>query len=276
MESDTIDVSSTTTHVVRKVMEAVVSEAGPVAGVEPEQSVQCRALQLQQALLHRWVDTHGARLGVHRLLEPGCCLPRGRGQGKEGRSCARRRRLPSRRANARATVVVLPVPGPPAMTEKRRRTAVTAARDCRSDSWAAGNSIATSAAGAPSSTPAGECAARSSTSFGDQDFVGPEPVEVEVRSHQMQREVVTDQRAGRHAGEPERGVGPGQRAEIRPAIGVGDRRGGDGGQVDADVAQSRRTRRQGRAQAHHLVREPRRRARVTATWTSDVDRMPAG
>ncbi len=68
-------------------------------------------------------------------------LPVGAAKAMSGGVAPRATACWSSNPNSRATVVVLPVPGPPAMTETRRRTAVAAANGCRwSGSSASGSS----------------------------------------------------------------------------------------------------------------------------------------
>ena len=138
-----------------------------------------------------------------------------------------------------------PVPGPPAMTETRRSTAAAAARRCRSR--IPPRRLRGTDAARPARRAAlvdvhhGGLAARCQQVRRHQDLVGPEPVEVQVGSRQVQRAVVADQRARGHALEPGRRIGPGQCVEIGRRVGVAAAPSARiVGQVHADVAEARR------------------------------------
>ena len=105
-------------HVVLEPVVAVVPEAGGVVGPEPEQPVQRERLEPGQPL--PVVEREPGSLAVDRLLEPGGRLA---GRRREGdRQPLSAGRPPGRRAAASspATVVVLPVPGPPVRTVVQR------------------------------------------------------------------------------------------------------------------------------------------------------------
>ena len=141
--------------------------------------------------------------------------------------------------------MVLPVPGPPAMTETRRSTAVAAANGCRcSGSSAVGSSSRNNArqAGAQErqvdlghlALGAGEQVCR------HLSFVEPEAVQVQVRPGEPQRVARPDQWALTQRVEPRLGIGPGQRVEVGRQVDVPARRLPDGSEVDTHVAQARR------------------------------------
>ena len=106
-------------HVVRQPVQPVVPEAGPVARVETEQPVQASGrVRAPSRSRHRVVDRHGSRARAAPPLRDGpppcrSARPGRRGGGRRPAADA----CSSRRASTRATVVVLPVPGPPATTE---------------------------------------------------------------------------------------------------------------------------------------------------------------
>ena len=88
---------------------------------------------------------------------------------------------------------------------------------------------------------------------GDQLLVRPQSVEVEGRALEVQGPVRADERAGGQTRRPGRGLGPGQAGQVGWPVRVGVRRLVDGGQVDADVAQPRRTGGEGGPQLGRIV-----------------------
>ena len=102
-------------------------------GRQPKQAVQRRRRQAEQSLAGGGVDGERQCFGVDRLLQAGRGFARRGGQGRcEAEDVTERRCCSSKSTKVRAMVVVLPVPGPPAMTVKRRNTATAAASRCRS------------------------------------------------------------------------------------------------------------------------------------------------
>ncbi len=161
-------------------------------------------------------------------------------------------------ASSFATVVVLPVPGPPASTLTHRWAATTAASRCRSES-SAGNSRATASATRSGSTVGlGPCGGPVEH-VGDAPLLAPVAVEVEQPAHPAQRAVRgtvgthRDQRAALEGGGPGGRLGPRQRRDHGPvhALHRGDLR--DRGEVEAHRPVPERAHREGDREQHALV-----------------------
>ncbi len=73
-----------------------------------------------------------------------------------------------------------------------------------------------------------------------QALIEPKPIQVQVRSRQVQRVAIPDERAQGHCVEPCCGVGPWQCVDVGRQVGVSTGGLADGLQVDAHVAESRR------------------------------------
>ena len=113
--NDTIDVSSTTITSCGSRLPRLWRNLADVSGRLPEQPVQRRRMHPRQRLLVGRVQL--ADLQLHRLLQPGRRLARRRRQRDPQTRSARS----ASNASSRATVVVLPVPGPPVSTVKPLR-----------------------------------------------------------------------------------------------------------------------------------------------------------
>ena len=148
-------------------------------------------------------------------------------------------------ATIRATVVVLPVPGPPATTAKRRRTAVAAARR-----WPSSSAPASMRAEAVREHvqphAGGRRLAEGEQVGGQAPLLAPVAVEVEAGADEPERAVRRavvlpgrDERARRQPPRPAGGLGPRQRAEVDGLVRL-DRRGvAHRREVDVDVPEPR-------------------------------------
>ena len=161
-------------------------------------------------------------------------------------------------ATMRATVVVLPVPGPPATTAKRWRTAAAPAARWRS-SGSPGKSRARPSASTALVDVCGRLGAERLEVGGDLALLAPVAVEVERGADEAQRPVRStlfayrDEVAGLQSFGPRRDRRPGQRRQVDGLLGV-DRRGlADGGEVDVDVAEARPAHGERRRQRDLLV-----------------------
>ena len=232
-------------------VQAIVTKARAIAGIEAEQPVHasCPTATAGDPAVPRSIGKVAGTL-ADGVLQP-CRRLSGRGgQRHQRRALPRRRACASRSARTRATVVVFPVPGPPAITDSRRRTAVAAAIR-----WS-GSSPNSSSRPLPQQihVDAGRGAVRALAQLGrHQALVRPQAVQVQGRPLEVQRAAVPDDSAGRHLPDPRRRCRPRQRADVRRRVRVGVRRGVNGGQVHADVAQTRGPRREGRPQGDDLV-----------------------
>ena len=93
IESETIEVSSTTTTSCGSRFSRLCRKRVRLPGLKPRSRCKRHSGQGAQPPLHLFVDRHGPRARPHRLFETGGCLAGRRGQGDEGRTPARRRRL---------------------------------------------------------------------------------------------------------------------------------------------------------------------------------------
>ena len=147
-------------------------------------------------------------------------------------------------------MVVLPVPGPPAMTAKRRRSAVSAASRWRPGS----NSRASRRRRRRQLAPR-----EREQVGGDLALLAPVAVEVERAADQPQRPRVArlladrDQRAGGEPLEPVAGVRPRQRAEVDGLVGVDGDGVADLLDVDEDVTEARPAHGERGGEEHRLV-----------------------
>ena len=250
--------------VVAQRVRPVVPEPGPVAAAPPEEPVKRRSAELEQPRPRcpgRGPD------GSPRCGRPpravGAALPVGAARAMSGGGVPRATACWSSSASRRATVVVFPVPGPPAMTETRRRTAAAAARGCR---WSGSSDSGSASVNSCASPVAQKCQVDvdrlgpgpRQELCGDQAFIEPEPIQVQVRSGQVERVAIPDERALGHCVEPSCGFGPGQCVDVGRQVDVSAGGLSDGLQVDAHVAESRRPDGEGDPEADVLARRRRR------------------
>ena len=114
-------------HVVGQPVGAVVAEPDAAVGSPAQQPVQRRGLQARQAVAVGGVRQAGRRL-PHGLLQPGGRLAGRGGQGDPGCAALESSCCSATRASMPATVVVLPVPGPPVRTVVHARAPPPAPR----------------------------------------------------------------------------------------------------------------------------------------------------
>ena len=181
----------------------------------------------------------------------------------------------SRSARTLATVVVFPVPGPPATTETLRSTAVAAAMRWKSGASSPWNNRASPDASRSASTPSARRLERSSRSEATWRSSAQQTVQVQDRALEMEGAAVTHQWAPGHAGGPLLRIGPWQRADVGRRVRVGAGSATDRPEVDAHVAQpgARAAKAAPSWTATSVV--PLSPASRTATWTSEVARIPA-
>ena len=207
-----MDVSSTTMTSCARRFNRLCRKRRAVGGVEAEQAVQRDASELQQAgCVPRSRRTASQ---PPRALPPGGGPPPSRSAPTERRAdgrCPRAAACSSRSTSTRATVVVLPVPGPPAMTEKRRSTADAAASLWRSGCSSLVNSRASPVGEQPDVHAIGRRAREGQEVAGHLLFLGPVAVEVERRPLQVERPI-----EARRAGRLQRG----RSSRLRPARGA--------------------------------------------------------
>ena len=259
-ERETIDVSSTITTSWGRRWARSWRNRLWLPGRQPRRRWSVDACKCEELVADLGVDGELRGLFVDGLLEPG--------GGLAGRGCERdewQRRvggsgLLGEQRDDRATVVVLPVPGPPATTASRRSTADAAARHWRLSVWSAKRRPR------PSLEDVDEHArrlvlAQGREIRGDLALLAPVAIEVEPRAHQPQRArgigVVLladrDQRACGDARDPLVGGRPLERREVDRLIGLDGRRFADARQVHVHVRQARRADGERRGEEHRLV-----------------------
>ena len=222
----------------------------------------------------RLVDLHVLRLGAHRFFEPGRRLAGRRGQCDE-RCGAPRRRPPARRAapGRGRPWWSCPVPGPPAITERRRSTAVAAATG-----WSGRGPRRQGPLGTASPVPAPRGPRRPPGPSRRPAATGPAATATSSSQRRSSRGWGPRDAAGdRHrpgcsprAPQPLVGFGPRQRVEVDVAVAVAARRVPDRspGRRTRGPAAGRERRR--RRQLRWLRRSmPPSRSGTRATWTSD-------
>ncbi len=275
MESETMDVSSTTTTSWGRWWKRSWRKRVRFPGLNPNRrcsvdpSKTCRRSRTwgSTAMVRASACTASSRRAA--------ALPVGAARAINGGRSPAASASPTRRARARATVVVFPVPGPPAMTENLRRTVVTAARRCRSDSSVSGKSTATPDAKAASSTPADGRPARAERSAATR-----------TSSAQSRSRYRFDPARWRGRSSPTSGLAARRTSQ---SVGSGHGRATRSACVSVSVLavtamEARSTQTWPRRGARAANAAPRRtassvvppsRAKVAATWTSEVERTPA-
>ena len=208
-------------------------------------------------------------------------LPVGAAKAMSGGVAPRATACWSSNPNSRATVVVLPVPGPPAITETRRRTAVAAANGCRwSGSSASGsssrNNVVRPARSSAMSTSITSLAGPAQELCRHLPLVEPEAIQVQVRPRQPERLAVPDKLG---SGSARRATSPGRARATRPGRSAGRcpcwRSGGSsaGRRTRGRAAAPGRRRRSRATTASSSV--PASCAKRCAMWTSALSRSPA-
>ena len=253
-DSDTIDVSSTTTT--------------SWGRSEPRRPSSRCSVEAPRSRRSARVACVGRDVGVvHRLGEPGGGLAGRRREGDSGAGRPAAAACSASSAMMRATVVVLPVPGPPATTASPRRTAAAAASRCR-----VGPANIRSSPGRQQRLVhgRGRGAGQRAQVSGHALLLAPVAVEVDRAAGQAQR--TRRERARRHraASPPVRATAgrPGRPARRRrpsrwPRSSPGRR----------SMAVARPAHRERGGERDRLVRLPSWRRR-RATWTSAAERRP--
>ena len=133
------------------------------------------------------VDRRGAHAAADRLLQSCRGLA---GRARTGRSAAAALRPPLRAPRSattiRATVVVLPVPGPPAITARSRSSATAAAVRCSANS-SAGNAARIASPSSARSPMSARMRFLAEQRCGEALLLAPVAVEVEPRADEPQR-----------------------------------------------------------------------------------------
>ena len=220
-DSDTIDVSSTTTTSWGSRLSRSWRNRVRLPGLNPSSRCSVVPAERGEAGPHRSSTAMRGRLGVHGLLEPGRRLAGRRGQGDERRRAGRGRLLVEQGQD----------PG-----HRGRLAGARAAGDHRDPAQHGGGggqalevgAVDRRRTAAPGPPPAGRrrrrrpgAAAAREQVGGHLALVGPVPVEVEGRPVEAQGPVVAHQRALATAASTHSRVGPGQRRRRRPAVDVG-------------------------------------------------------
>ena len=255
--SDTMDISSTTTTSYGSRLSAWWRNRPRLLGSQP--SSRCRVTADRSATRATSSGPSRLRASASASDNRAAALPVGAASAIRG---GRPGWSPSM-ASTLATVVVLPVPGPPASTVTHCRAQTSAARRCRSSSSGAqplAGEQAVERGGQPVVVDGGRgCGAAVDELAADRLLLPPVALQVEVPGHQPQRPPVGGVRtvgegpAGPAASEPGGGLGPGQVGHLQALLGRLEHVTGHGGQVDADRPEAQRTDGQGQSQRDGLV-----------------------
>ena len=207
---------------------------------------------------------------------------------RPARSAAVRRGRSRSSASSLATVVVLPVPGPPASTVTERSAATAAAQPLPVLAGVARGAEQpvqrrrAAGRGRPAPRSVHTASARAAELGADQLLLPPVPLEVEQPVDQPQRPPVRrgrpvgDERARGARRDPGRRVGPRQAGDVDELVARAQHRAPDRGQVDAHRPEPHRAHGQ-REREQHLARRssPPSRASRAATCTSAGSSTPA-
>ena len=201
------------------------------------------AAQATKPLLQIVVETHPRRLGAYRLFQAGCSLARGGSQCNEERGAALRHRLllEQREDTGNGGGLARPRTAGDDRDSPEHRD--------RSSQGLEVSRVCASGAGRehPGQALGQQCLVDSVRRCGGQleeigrhlELVHPEPVQIQVRSREMQRTIVPDERAGTHGGQPGIRVRPGQGIDVGVRIRLAARGEPDRSKVDAHVTQTR-------------------------------------
>ena len=245
-------------------------------GLEPEQPVQRRAPQRRQAVTDRRVDGHGGRLVADGLFEPGRRLAGRCGEGDQ--------RWPAP-CRGRLRVAAAPGPGPRWWSSRcrghrRSPTRVAGRRSRRPGAGSPGRRLASKSCREPRRQhgvvdAADRPGARSSRSEATWRSSAQRRSRYRVVPSRWSGRSSPTQRAPRHGGEPLRRIGPGQRAEVAPAsCRRWPCRGWSRGRRRRGPSRGARAAKAAPSRASSSVAAPSRASR-SATWTSEVERIPA-
>ena len=184
--------------VMGQAVEPMVAEAGPVAGVEARAAgaASCPAAPAG-APAPPASSAMPATPARTASSSRAAAFPVGAASATSGGRRPAAAAWASSSARTLATVVVFPVPGPPAITDTRRNTAVAAAMRWRSGTSSPSNSSARPDASRSVSTPAAGPSGALEQLGRHLALVGPEAVQVQDRALQVQGAAVPDEPARR-------------------------------------------------------------------------------
>ena len=200
-------------HVVRELVAAIVAGTAAAGWVAAQQAVDGRCFQA----LRRWrvpspTSNRPASSWTASAMRA-AALPVGAASATRGKAPPAVTACSSIRANKRATVVVLPVPGPPAMTLNRRDQGIgrglplgsgTALRKKAGEAAHHGRLV----------DRRRQCPVASLKVGGDGSFVAPIAVQVKRAADQAQRAVISTTGPAGHKRAPGQGLKPSR--ELRP------------------------------------------------------------
>ena len=185
-ERDTIDVSSTITTSCGSRLPRSWRKRLWLSGRQPSSRCSVEARRPSRLGADRVADVEASACSWTASSSRAAALPVGAASATSGCGAPAAGACSARSATIRATVVVLPVPGPPATTVKPPRTADAHARACR-PSRSAPNSRAKPACRSASSTRPPARRARRAQVRGDVALLAPVAVEVQRAADEPQR-----------------------------------------------------------------------------------------